>query len=159
MKRLPLCLVLLCGLGLFAGCESINDATEDMRDTIGVRNDPQIHQVAADPRTAYAAGRAAAESMGFRFHRGGPAQGELEAISGIASDDSLRSTTQRRMKVRFMPHLDGTEIRVWLTEVREEESFSNRGLSTERALRNSPLCEVFFKSVDQQLGIKSEPKQ
>ncbi|HNW42778.1 MAG TPA: hypothetical protein PKN08_12820 [Opitutaceae bacterium] len=158
MKKLSLCLVLVSGLALLSGCESLNDATEDMRENLGVRNDPETHLVAAEPRAVYAAGRAAAEDMGFSFRRGGPAQGELEAISGIASDDSLRSTTQRRMKVRFVAHPYGTEIRFWLTEVREEESSSNRGLSTERALRHSSLASVFFQSVDTRLGIKPETK-
>ena len=151
MTRVPFSLLLLCGLGVFAGCDSIGDATDGMRQRMAAHNEPRLHQVAATPRAAYLAGRAAAESMGFRFQRGGPAQGELEAISRLTSDDNLRRANQRRLKVRFRATAEGTEIRLWLTEITEEDSSSNRSLSTERTLTNSPLYDVFFRTLEQHL--------
>ena len=85
MKSFALVASVLC-LAL-AGCESVRDATSSVRETIAARTAPHTHVYTADSRIVYAATRSALDEMGYRFLRGGPAQGEIDAISGLNTDN------------------------------------------------------------------------
>jgi hypothetical protein len=93
--------------------------------------------------------------MGYRFVRGGPAQGELEAISRVGSGETLGSARQLSMKVALRATLDekGTEVSVRLTEILEADSSNRAGQATETPLRDPPQYDVFFRRLGQALGI------
>jgi hypothetical protein len=154
MKFVSLLAITAMGV-LLSGCESISDATAGVRDRVAARVAPQTQTFAAQPRATYDAVRTAATAMGYRFIRGGPAQGELEAISGIGSGETHGSARQISMKVTLHPTLDGkgTEVAIRLTEILEADSSNRAGQATETPLRDTPQYDVFFRRVGQLLGI------
>ena len=152
--------LLLIVVGL-TGCESLSDATSGVRDRMAARSAPQIKTFAAEPRAAYEAVRASATEMGYRFVRGGPAQGEFEAISRVGSGEKMGSARQIGMKVALKSTLDGkgTEVAVRLTEIIEAESSNRAGQATETPLRDTPQYDVFFRRVGQVLGVPAQEGQ
>lgn len=140
-----------------AGCGSVSDATSAVRERMAARDQPHVKTFGAPPRATYEAVRAAATDMGYRFVRGGPAQGEFEAISGLRSGETIGSARQISMKVALRPTLDGkgTDVSVWLREIIEADSSNRAGQATETPLRDTPQYDVFFLRVGRMLGVKS----
>ena len=146
MKR-PFALLALLSLALFPGCESLSEATTSAREKIAAREQPRTHLYRAPKRATYEAARVAVEQMGFRFVRGGAAQGELEAVSGLSSSDTLRGSRQITLKLRLKAALDGgTEAALLLSEIIESDSSGRAGQGTATPLRDTPLYEVFFRN-------------
>ena len=139
-----------------AGCESVSDATSAVRGHMAVREQPRVRTVAALPRATYEAVRATATDMGYRFVRGGPAQGEFEAISGLRSGETIGSARQISMKVALQATLDGkgTDVSIWLKEIIETDSSNRAGQATETPLRDTPQYDVFFLRLERRLGLK-----
>ena len=146
----PLVAAVLC-LAL-AGCESVQDVTSSVRERLAARTAPHTHMFAAESRVVYAATRSAIDAMGFSFVRGGPAQGEIDAVSDLSTDNSLRTTRQISMKIRLVPVPGGTEARVTLTEVVEDDFNKGAGHDTESPLRDTPQYEVLFRHIEQALA-------
>jgi hypothetical protein len=139
-------------LAVFTGCETLSDATSNVRDRFAARDDGRKRNYTASPRATYQAVRTAAEQMGYRFQRGGAAQGFFEGISGIGRAEVGRDSRQVAMKVTLRPSLDeGTEVSILLTEIIESESANRAPLVTEGPLQGTPQYEVFFRSVQQAL--------
>jgi hypothetical protein len=138
-----------------AGCESFSNATMSVREKIGGREPPRVRTYAATPRETYDAVRTATAQMGYRFVRGGAAQGEFEAISAISRGETHASARQIAMKVDLHPTLDakGTEVAIRLTEIIEADSSNRAGQGTEAPLRDTPQYDVFFRRVGQVLGV------
>jgi hypothetical protein len=155
MARFSRVLLALFAVAL-AGCESVSDATSAVRERMAARDQPHVKTFAAAPRATYDAVRAAATDMGYRFVRGGPAQGEFEAISGVRSGETIGSARQIAMKVTLKPTLDGmgTEVAVRLREIIEADSSNRAGQATEAPLRDTPQYDVFFLRVERVLGVK-----
>jgi hypothetical protein len=144
--------VLLSLLAL-AGCESTrNDFSTGVREkfagpTYVVREFP------GDPRAVFEAARASVEQMGFSITRSGAAQGVVEGVSGLTSDDRLRGSRQRSVKVRLASTVAGaTEVSVLFTEIIEDDSSKGAGLATETPLRNSPLYAALFERMTETLA-------
>ena len=137
-----------------AGCESVSTATSGVRERITPREEPRTRKFDAQPRLVYEAVRAAAGQMGYRFVRGGPAQGEFEAMSGVREGEAVGSSRQLTMKVTMRRTLDGTgtDMTLRITEIIEPDSSHRAGQATEAPLRDSPQYEVFFRRVEQALG-------
>jgi len=134
-------------LMLCAGCDEIPDS---LRDRVDGAEAPHVRVYAADQRTTYLGARAAVDQLGFRFVRGGPATGQLEALSELSPGDSQGSTQQFSLKAKFSPTLDGgTEVSVWLKEIVEADSTNHQGFATESPLRDTPLYETFFRAIQQ----------
>ena len=150
------CAILLPFACALAGCESVADATSAVRGRLTAREQPQVKTFAAPPRATYDAVRGAATDMGYRFVRGGPAQGEFEAISGLRTGETIGSARQISMKVALEPTLDGkgTDVSVWLKEIIETDSSNRAGQATETPLRDTPQYDVFFLRVERSLGVK-----
>lgn len=153
--KLTRLVLFLVAIGL-AGCESLSEATSGVRDRMAARSAPQTKTYTAEPRATYDAVRRAATDMGYRFVRGGPAQGELEAISRVGSGETLGSARQISMKVSLHATLDGkgTEVAVRLTEIIEADSSNRAGQATETPLRDTPQYDTFFRKVGQALGLQ-----
>ena len=81
-------LLLACALG-FAGCESVAEATSAVRERMAGRDETKARSFAAQPRVTYDAVRSVAADMGYRFVRGGPAQGEFEALAIVPGGAEL----------------------------------------------------------------------
>jgi hypothetical protein len=141
-------------VGFGAGCESMSDAAASMRSRLAPRDEPRVQTVEAAPRVTYEAVRAAAAQMDYRFVRGGPAQGEFDAVSAIGAGEQGGSSRQLSLKVRLRATLDGkgTEITLRITEIIEADTSNRAGLATETPLRDSPQYEVFFRRVKDALG-------
>lgn len=151
MKRfLPL--LTLTALALFCGCESISKAGNAVREKIAAREQPRTHTFKAGQRATYEAARVAVDQLGFRFLHGGPAQGKLEAVSGISTGDTLRSARQVTLKLQLKEEVDGlTTASLVLSEIVESDSSSRAGQGTGSQLNDTPLYEVFFRNVQQAL--------
>jgi hypothetical protein len=138
----PVCLALL-----LAGCES--GVSDDVREALGPRESPRTRVFQADQKAVYAAARHAVDEMEFRFVRGGPAEGKLEAMSPVTAGDDPGSSRQISMKVSMEPAADsGTTVEISLTEVLEEDSSNQPGMATQTPLRDTPLYQVFFKDIE-----------
>lgn len=155
--KLPL--VALAMVLTVTGCQSVNEAATSVREKIGPRDPPHVRTYAALPRATYDAVKIAAAQMGYRFVRGGPAQGEYEALSGLLSGDTQGSARQISMKVKLRPTLDekGTEVTVRLTEIIEADSTNRAGMATETPLRDTPQYEVFLRRVQENLLPSANP--
>ena len=155
MKTLPL-IAALAAAALLTGCES--SFSDDVRSALGPREAPRSRVFQADQRATYAAVRAAADEMGYKFEHGGPAEGELEALSSINRGDDAGSARQVEMKVHLSPAAEsGTEVEVSLIEVIEEDSANQPGMATQTPLRDTPLYEVFFRNV--QTALAAPPRE
>jgi hypothetical protein len=154
MKTLPLIAVLL-GASLLAGCDS--GISDEVHSVLGPREAPKSRVFQADQKATYEAVKAAADAMGFRFVHGGPAEGELEALSRISEGEDAGSSRQISMKVHLNPNGDsGTEVVVSLTEMIEEPSTNEPAMATQTPLRDTPQYEVFFRNV--QTALSAPPK-
>lgn len=140
------------GALLGAGCESVGDATASVRDRLAARDAARTQTYAADQRATYEAVRAASAEMGYRFVRGGPAQGELDALSAVGTGERIGTARQLAMKVRLERALDGgTVVSVRITEIVERDSSNRAGVATETPLRDTPQYDVFLRRVGELL--------
>ena len=152
LRRLLLPLGALLALGFLVGCETLSDMGDGVREKFAEHVKPVTRTFKAEPRATYEAARVAVEKIGFRFVRGGAAQGKLEAVSRLSTSDSLRSSRQVSLSVRLNAALDGgTEVSLLFKEIIESDSSGRAGQGTESPLRDTPLYEVYFRSVQQAL--------
>ena len=141
-------IVLVVTLAL-SGCETLSDATAAVREKFAERSVPQTKSFSAGQREVFDALKMAAERMGYRFVRGGPATGTFEAISGVRAGDQVGSARQLALHVKLERALDGgTSAAVRITEIIEADSSNRAGLATEAPLRDTPQYEVFFHEVE-----------
>jgi hypothetical protein len=147
-------LLLTACIFVLAGCDSISDATDSVHEKFATRGEPHVHVFAAEPRATYEAAKIAVDQLDFRFLRGGPAQGELEAASKLEAGDSLASTRQITMKVRLRAApspATGTEVSIWLSEVLEADASKGEGQGVASPLRDTALYDAFFRNLQQAL--------
>jgi hypothetical protein len=150
--RMNRMLTLACLFLLFAaaGCDNVVDS---VRARMEPAVEPHVRVFAADERTTYAAALAALDQIDFRFTHGGPAQGEMEAISSITREDA--DARQVSLVAEFQAAGGGgTEITVRMKEIVETDSNGELGQGVESPLRDTPLYEVFFHYIDQGLAPK-----
>lgn len=147
--------VALIVLAVLVGCESVSDATSSVREKFAERAAPQTRTFPAAQRAVYDAVRVSAAQMGYRFVRGGAAQGLFEAVSGVRGGDQIGSSRQLSLKAKLNGSLDGgTVLAVRITEIIEADSSNRAGVATETPLRDTPQYEVFFRGVEQALKSK-----
>lgn len=107
----------------------------------------------ADPRAVYDAARVALAQMEFRVTGGGPAQGRIEAVSGLSTRDSLPGARQVILSIRITQLDDGgSEVSADFKEAIEQSSDWHQGFATETPLRDTPYSEVFFTGLAQALA-------
>ena len=155
---IPAALFLLAASLLLSGCESLSDAAGSVRDRIAAREETRERTFAAAPRATYDALKSAATQMGYRQTRGGPAQGEFEAVSAVAAGERHGTSRQILMKARVSAGLDGRSaiLSVSLSEVLEDDSSNRPGLATRTALRDTPQHQVLFQRVSDILGVSAQ---
>ena len=154
MKILP-ATAACCAMLLLAACDS--GVGDSVRSALGSREAPRSRVFQADQKAAYEAARAAADSMGYRYVKGGPAQGELEELSGISSGDEVGSSRQITMRVHLGPDASGgTSVSVSFGEIIEADSATQPGMATETPMKDTPLYEVFFRKL--QAALLAPPK-
>ena len=155
---IPAVPILLAASLLFSGCESLSDAAGSVRDRIAAREETRERTFAAAPRATYDALKSAATQMGYRQSRGGPAQGEFEAVSAVAPGERHGTSRQILMKARVSAGLDGRSaiLSVSLAEVLEDDSSNRPGLATRTALRDTPQYQVLFQRVSDILGVPAQ---
>lgn len=152
MKSVPAALLGVVVCLALAGCESAREGI-----TTGVRekfSGPTYERrvVPGESVTVFEAARARASAMGFRITRAGAAQGVIEGVSGITSDDTLRGSRQRTIKVRLSAASEGgVEVAVLFTEIVEDDFNQGAGMGAEAPLRGHPLYPVFFDGLEQTL--------
>jgi len=150
-------LAAVCGALLLSGCES--GLSDDVRSALGPREAPRSRVYQADQKATYAAARKAVDEMEFRFEKGGPAEGTLEALSPISGgDEGAASARQISMKVSMQPGPEsGTEVEVSLTEILEADATNQPGMATQTPLHDTPLYDVFFKDIQKYLDQPAQP--
>jgi hypothetical protein len=150
MKTLPAAALCLA-LALLCGCDST--VGDSVKSALSPREAPRTRVFQAEGRATYEAAKAAAEEMGYHYVRGGPAQGELDELSDISGGDDSGSSRQISLKVRLSPaDPAGTSVEASFEEILESTSTgATPGIATETPLRDTPLYEVFFRTVGQDL--------
>jgi hypothetical protein len=148
----------LAAAALFvAGCETFSDAGSSVRERLAAREVVHAKTYPAEQRPTYEAVRAAATKMGYRFLRGGPAQGEFEGVSAVGAGERMGSSRQLAMKVKLERAPEGgPNVSIKITEIIEDDSSNRAGQATQTALRDTPQYEVFFRRVGEELGVKTE---
>jgi hypothetical protein len=106
----------------------------------------------SDPRSVYDACLVSLAKMEFRVTKGGPAQGRIEAVSGLSKKDNLQSTRQISMSIHISALGDDSEVTAELKEIIEEDSNDRQGFATETKLRDTPYYDVFFNGVTEALA-------
>ncbi len=151
----PTGLALLASLVL-AGCDS---APDTLREGLGFDVPAHSRTFPGGPKETYAAARAALAPMGFRFVKGGQAQGLLEAISDVSNGETMASVQQFRIKATFVgvPDGGGTRVDVRMTQIIQEDAEHQLGMATESPLTDTPLYEVFFHGIQQELSMPAKP--
>ena len=140
---------------LLTGCDSLASAADNLREKVAARDEPRVRDYAAPPRAVYEAVRVAADQMGFRFQRGGAAQGEFDAVSGVGKGDVPNSARQISMKVRIhAAGENGSEVTVVLKEIIEKDTANRGGTATETPLRDTPLYDSFLREIQKVLDAK-----
>ncbi len=158
MKRLLPIAVAFVAISFFPGCDSLSNAADSVREKLNARDEPRVRDYAAPPRTVFEAVRVAAGQLGFRFLRGGAAQGEFDAVSGVGQGDVPNSARQVSMKVRVhAAGENGSEVTVVLKEVIEADSANHAGTATETPLRDTPLYDSFLRAIQKALDAQKSP--
>lgn len=114
---------------------------------------PKTHVIAVERRAAYAITLQALKVLNFRYVRGGPAQGELEAISNIYKDNYGSGARQTSVVIHFAAADDNnatTTVSALFTDI-EEDSYQPHGLSTAKPLSESGYYTALFDEIDRQL--------
>ncbi len=146
----PILALLLAWTLLLAGCETLG---ERVGRKFGAAP-AQGQSYEADEDRTYAAARIVLEKMGFRALRGNAAQGRIEAVSSIRTDDSFRGARQLEVKISLQPAVgEGTEVWLSISEL-IEDSFDKgiSGRATPVPLTGGYLYEAFFRGLRQELG-------
>jgi hypothetical protein len=68
------------------------------------------HTFQSDPRSVYDAALVSLAQMEFRVTKGGPAQGRIEAVSGLTKRDNLQGTRQISISIQIRALGDETEV-------------------------------------------------
>jgi hypothetical protein len=101
----------------------------------------------------YDAVRVVAGQLGYRFVRGGAAQGEYEGVTTVRAGETMGTARQRSMKIKLSRALEGgTEVAVRVTEIMEADSSNRAGMATESPLRDPAYYEVFFRQLERALA-------
>lgn len=134
---------------MLAGCETVG---ERIRGKFGPA--PSRAEVyTADQARTFAATKAVVEQLGFRILRSGAAQGRIDAVSSMRTEDNFRGVRQLDLKIRLEPTLDGgTEVRVTLTELIQDDYNKSSGMGMAVPLRDTPVYAVLFREIGQALG-------
>jgi len=153
MKFCFVAAVLVAAVAL-SGCDSLSDASQAVREKFAPEPAVRTKVISSPQRVVYEAVKTAANSMGYRQTRGGPAQGEFEAVGGVGEGESVGSARQVRLIVHLHATLDGdqTTVSVRFTEILEDNANSRMGMATETTMKDTPLYEVFFRNVQQALA-------
>jgi hypothetical protein len=138
--------LLLAGALLLGGCA----VADSVRERVAADHAPHTRVFAADPRAAYAAAHAALDPMGFRFTHGGPAEGLMDALSAVMPGEAGENARQVSLHAEFHAAEGGTEVRVTLKEIIEDDA-DRLGMATTTGLRDTPLYEVFFHAIQANL--------
>ena len=150
----------LAGAAAFlTGCEDIGERVRG--DKLLGEDPPQVRTYAADSRATYDAAQVAIKQMGYRFTHGGPAQGELWAVSSVGPGDQPDTAHQFTLRAEFHPTLDGTgtEVSVRMTEILEADSFGHQGQGTEAPLHDTGLPQVFLDAIQAALPAQGLAKK
>jgi hypothetical protein len=151
MKFLPAAALCCLPALLLAGCESsIGDSVQT---ALSPREAPRTRVFQAEGRATYEAAKAAAEEMGYHYVRGGPAEGELDELSEITGGEDAGGSRQLSLKVRMSPaDPSGTSVEVSFVEILEtNQNGATPGMATEAPLKDTPLYEVFFRTLGNDL--------
>ena len=145
--------------GVLAGCDDISETVRG--DKLLGEPAPLTRTFMADPRATYAAARSAIKQMDYRVTGGGPAQGELRAVSPVGPGDDPGTAHQFTLRAEFHPTLDGTgtEVSVRMTEILESDSTHHQGTGTEAPLRDTGLPQVFLDALQAALPAQTGSKQ
>jgi hypothetical protein len=150
--KISIAIAACCAACLVAGCESSSDFSDSIHSVLTGKEDTRSRVFQADQKATYMAARAAVDQLGYRFVRGGPAEGKIDALSGISGGDEAGSSRQISLKVRLDYEADaGTTVTIQFSEIIEADSSNQPGMATETPMRDTPLYEVFFRNLQQAL--------
>ena len=142
MKSHPLCLLLL-GLVLLAGCDSMPDRVRDRFSAVP----PKEQVFAGDVPAVYAAAQQAFKRLDFILTHS--KQGEIEAVSRIHSSAAFADSRQMIASLHLSEGGPGkTLAELSLTEQVESQSF---GGTSKESLRDNGFFATYFATLQQVL--------
>ena len=144
--KTPLASLFLATALLLAGCS----VADSVRERVAADNTPRTRPSPPSREPTYAAAHAALDPMGFRFTHGGPAEGQMDALSSVMAGEAGEKARQVSLHAEFHSADGGTEVKVWLKEIIEDDS-SHLGMATTTPMRDTPLYEVFFHAIQSNL--------
>jgi hypothetical protein len=155
--RLKTFLIIGACLGaiLLAGCESDDSPLARVKEQVTGDYPARTQNFAGTPRAVYAAARQALKSMSYRFEKGGPAEGFLDAVSRPLPGDDPTAWRQIGIHAEFHASLDGksTDVVVSMTDTIAPDNPSIAARSgTQTPLRDTPLYDVFFRAIQDALS-------
>ena len=138
---------------MLAGCDSVSDMAESVHTTLAPREEAHERTYPQGQRAVYEAAIKVLADMDFHQTHGGPAQGLIEALNGVATGDGAGSSRQISLKATLEPAVEGgTHVVVSLHEIYESDSSRQPGLATDTPLRDSPMGEIFLRGIEEHLA-------
>jgi len=146
-RTIPVILILV---GVCAGgCETVGERMQAKFGPAPSRTETyEAHTV-----RAYEAAKEVLIQLGFRVVRGRAAQGRIDAVSSIRTDDHFRGSRQLELKARFEPTLDGgTAVRITITELIEDDTTKSSGMGVATPVKDGAVYQIFFRGLREALG-------
>jgi len=132
--------VLLFGLALLSGCESVSSRVHDRFNSIP----PRTQIFAADRKVVFKAAQQAVKDVGLLLGASSASQGRINGYAPIRSGDALRDTRQTTIDITVSATNGGTEVGVL---VREHTEGNFPGGVSEETLREHSLYGLYFSTL------------
>ncbi|HEY3758002.1 MAG TPA: hypothetical protein VGL42_17735 [Opitutaceae bacterium] len=135
-------------------CDSLDSSVTRVKEQVTGNYPTRTQNFAGAPRAVYAAARQTLKAMEYRFEKGGPAEGFLDALSRPLPGDDPTTWRQFGVHAEFHASLDrkSTDVVVSMTETEapDQPGIANRS-GTQVPLRDTSLYDVFFRGIQEAL--------
>lgn len=140
---------------LLTSCDSLDTSVTRVKEQVTGDYPTRTQNFVGTPRAVYAAARQTLKSMNYRFEKGGPAEGFLDAVSRPLPADDATTWRQYGVHAEFHASLDekSTDVVVGMTETEapDQPGIADRS-GTQIPLRDTPLYGVFFRGIQEALN-------
>lgn len=149
--------LLLLVLPCICGCTSIDAVRTRVKERI-VGVPPTVRTVVGSMPQVFQAARRVMVRFGYKITESGPAEGRLEGLSRVLSNDNFVSSRQRGIKIQLLK-LDGgqVEIQLRMAEIIEESTNRSGMPATETPVRDPSIYDAFFDEVNRELTPPAQP--
>ncbi len=151
----------LCSVGLAAvlalglvGCgTSGQDFSAGFREKIS-GPDFQAKSYPGTQADAFELAQKIVSGLGYKVTRARAAQGIVEGLSTISSDNAHIGSRQRAVYVKLDEVVAGVSVEVRFTEIIEDSFGRGSAGATENTLRDTPAYSIFFRQMEDGLAAR-----